>query len=81
MFWKMAQPPLPPGEGGANYVRVGGTDWNTLKGGWTENRGGVTDIFKKGEGGGGGQLGQGVDAFKRGGAGTLLQTITCSPFF
>ena len=49
---------------------VGGTVWNTLKGGGTEKRGGETD-FKKGVG----NLGQGVGALNRGGTGTPLRTM------
>ena len=40
---------------------VGGTVWNTLKGGRTEKRGGETKILKRGD-----KLGQGVGALKRG---------------
>ena len=44
-------------------MMVGGTVCNTLKGGGTAKRRGETKILKTG--GGGGRLGQGVDALKR----------------
>ena len=57
-------------EGGGGGV--GGTAWNTLKGGGTEKRGGQIKIFKK-KGGGGGKLDQVVYALKKGVAGTPLK--------
>ena len=36
---------------GGGYVKVGGTVWNTLKGGGTEKRGGETKILKRGKAG------------------------------
>ena len=46
-----------------------GTVWNTLKGGWTEERGEEAKISKRE-----GKLSQGMGALK-GGAGTPLQTM------
>ena len=53
-------------------MRMQGTVCNAFKEGGTEKRRGETKISKKG---GGGKLGQGVGALKRGGAGTLLRTM------
>ena len=36
---------------GGGYVKVGGTVWNTLKGGGTEKMGGETKILKRGKAG------------------------------
>ena len=51
-------------------MRVGRTVWNVLKGGGTEKREGETKILRKW---GGGNLGQGVGALKRTGAGTRYE--------
>ena len=57
---------------GGGCVKVVGIVWNTLKWGGTEKRGGSTKILKRG---GGGQTGSRSVSFKRGEAGTPLQTM------
>ena len=47
--------------GQEGFVWVGGTVWNTLKGGGTKKRGRETKIFKKGR-----NLGEGVGTLKWG---------------